>query len=104
MLQDFKAYNEQSKKELQLLRDKQPIEFSNTIFDLLEKSINLKLQIQRQDIIEDMEQELHRNGFKLKERVARVIKKIFNNEIDLKDVFSQKPTRDKAEGDGEEQF
>ena len=35
MLQDFKGYNDQAKKEL---RDHQALDFQNTIFDLLEAS------------------------------------------------------------------
>ena len=42
------------------------------------------------------------NGFKLKERVSRVINKLIEKEINLSDVFVRRPTRGTAAGDSDD--
>ena len=54
---------------------------------MLEQSCNIKMQAKRMEEIEDRETEIRLTGFKLKERVTRVINKIFEHSIELNDVF-----------------
>ena len=58
---------------------------------MLEKSINIKLQAKRKEFIEEMENEMKLTGFRMKERVNRVINKIFDQEIEFDDIFLPKP-------------
>lgn len=64
-----------------------PFDFSAAIYSMLEKSCNLKLAAKRQEYLEEMETEMKLTGFKMKERVQRVINKIFDHEIELDDIF-----------------
>ena len=48
-----------------------------------------------------MEIKMRLHGFKLKERVNRVINKLFDKEIDLSDVFARRPTGGTGGGDSE---
>ena len=99
VLQNYKTYDNLSKKELEANHEQQPFDFQNAIYGMLEKSCNLKLAAKRQEYLEEMETEMKLTGFKLNERVKRVINKLFEREIDIEDVFLDRG--DKSEDEEE---
>ena len=54
---------------------------------MLEKSCNLKLAAKRQECMEEMETEIKLTGFKMQQRVQRVINKLFEGEVEFEDIF-----------------
>lgn len=68
---------------------------------MLEKSCNIKMQAKRLESIEEKETEMRLTGFKMKERVNRVIQKIFERDIELNDVFLDRGQN--SEEDAEDQ-
>ena len=61
----------------------------------------MKLQVQQKNLVNDFETKMRLNGFKLKDRVTRVINKLFDKEIDLSDVFVRRSSGGTGGGDSE---
>lgn len=81
------------------MEETSPFDFQKSIFNILEKSCNLKLVAKRQEMMEEVETELKLKGFKVKERILRVINKIFEREMDLDDIFMDRgESNDEEEG------
>ena len=69
------------------MQENQPFDFQSAIFNMLDKSCNLKLAAKRQEQIEEMEIEKKLTGFRLNERVKRVVTKLFERELSIGEIF-----------------